>query len=393
MVRLSIALSLVGPIMAQTQLDIEMVPMLQLTGKTGTTNQIQYLTALNPTNVWIPLVNIVLSNSTVRYVDTRATGESQRIYRVETLEDNLDRPLPTGMVLIPEGSFQMGDSIGDSLINGYHFELPVHEVWVSAFLIDKFEVTHSLWNEVYQWATNNGYSFEGHVITNSSALPATAKWDDAVKWCNARSEKEGLIPAYYTNTELTAVYRTGRLGLKMTNELVNWLTGYRLPTEAEWEKAARGGLSGKRFPCGDTISHSQANYYSDSFNPYDISPTRGLHPSFESTANINGMLRDYPIRLGPIGFFEPNGYGLYDMVGNVSEWCWDWYGAYPSEITTDPKGPNVKPGLVMFRIARGGNSAEFSKRCRLAYRGYDTEDPNKARYPYSIGFRCVMSRN
>jgi formylglycine-generating enzyme required for sulfatase activity len=77
-------------------------------------------------------------------------------------------------------------------------------------------------------------------------------WYDCVKWCNARSELEGRIPAYYTDAMQTTVYRTGRWDVD--NSSVNWNAGYRLPTEAEWEKTARGGASGQRFPWGNTIS-------------------------------------------------------------------------------------------------------------------------------------------
>ncbi len=275
---------------------------------------------------------------------------------------------PPNMALIPAGSFTMGNSMDAS--EGYPDELPLHTVYVSAFYMDKYEVTKALWDEVYQWAIAHGYSFGGAQGKANNHPAYGIYWDDAVKWCNARSEKDGQTPAYYTDAGLSARYRTGQMA-----PYVNWRSGYRLPTEAEWEKSARGGASGHRFPWADTgnITHSRANYYSFESIAYDTSPTLGYHPTFN-----DGVLP----YTSPAGYFAPNGYGLYEMAGNVWEWCWDWYGSYSSGPQTDPRGPTSGSR----RVIRGGGWYRDAIFCRAAYRAYDIPSGRD----YNVGFRVVM---
>ena len=286
-----------------------------------------------------------------------------------------DPKVPSDMVLIPAGSFTLGDTLGDDFPPNR--ETPAHTVAVSVYYLDRYKVTKALWDEVYTWAIAHGYTFGGTGWGKATNHPVSrVSWYDAAKWCNARSEKEGRTPAYYTSPAQTTVYRSDKgtcipFMTDLQNDWVKWHCGYRLPTEAEWEYAARGGLSGQRYPWGDTISHSQANYFSTNAYRYDISPTRGYHSNDQSGGEPDAS---------PVGSFAANGYGLYDMAGNVFEWCWDQYGSYSSGSQTDPRGPSS--GSI--RVCRGGFYGGPADFCRVARRnGYATVDTG-------AGFRCVL---
>ncbi len=279
------------------------------------------------------------------------------------------------MALIPAGSFTMGDTFSE----GWDEELPLHTVYVSAFYMDKYEVTKALWDTVKAWATANGYQFDNAGSGKAANHPVhSVNWFDMVKWCNARSQQEGRTPCYYTDASLTQVYKTGQVASN-----VKWnANGYRLPTEAEWEKAARGGVSGRRFPWShtDNITHSLANYYSTTDYGYDTSPTRRNHPTFNDGVS--------PFT-SPVGYFAPNGYGLYDMAGNVWEWCWDWHQSNWYGQTGATQNDTRGPASGDYRVLRGGSWGHYAVLSRCAHRyGYTPTDAYGV-YGNGVGFRCV----
>jgi formylglycine-generating enzyme len=277
-----------------------------------------------------------------------------------------------GMVFVPGGAFIMGDAL-DGLINAS----PAVSVTVSAFGMDTNLVGYGQWLAVYNWAAGMGYGFDNAGAGPAAAAPVqSVNWYDAVKWCNARSQQAGYTPAYYTDAGLTQVYMNGDVDAVYVSATAN---GYRLPTEAQWEKAARGGLARQRFPWGNLITESQANYFGNTGIFYDSGP---------DGYNAVGLMDGTVPYTSPTGSFAPNGFGLSDMAGNVFEWCWDWYGTglngrndYPAN-STDPAGPASGSARVM----RGGSWNYSAGYARCAARSYNSPGGS---FNGNIGFRCV----
>ncbi len=227
------------------------------------------------------------------------------------------------MVMIPEGEFEMGSNDGDD------DEKPIHMVYVNAFYMDKYEVTNALYKKFIDATGHSEPYYWDDSKYNAPNQPVVG-----VNWYDAKAYAE-------------------------------W-AGKRLPTEAQWEKAARGGLAGKRYPWGDEAPDSggvyRANYY---------------------TGNDANDGADGYVYTAPVGSFPPNGYGLYDMAGNVWEWCADWYDGsyYANSPENNPTGPDSGADLVL----RGGSWKAISYYLRAADRLIDGPSDKNC----LIGFRCV----
>ncbi len=233
-------------------------------------------------------------------------------------------------VLIQSGKFVMGDTSDAAEAD----EMPFHEVTLSDFYLSPFEVTQKEWQDVME---NNPAHFKG------DNLPVeNVSWYEAIEFCNKKSQKDGLTPCYQING---------------TDVICNFsANGYRLPTEAEWEFAARGGNKGK-----STI-YSGSN---------DAEQTAWYTQNSKNTTH-------------PVGKKNPNESGLYDMSGNVYEWTWTRYHKYPVEPETNPVGPDKGS----HRMFRGGSWFSVAENLRVSFRNRDEAD-FRSNY---LGFRLCRTK-
>lgn len=256
---------------------------------------------------------------------------------------------PDGFVLLSGGTFTMGSPDTEAWRSEDEAQ---HEVTLSDFYISPYELTQQEYEDVMGTNPSN-FTGENLPVENIS-------WLDAVAYCNARSEQEGLTPAYTIDGTSVSWDRSAN--------------GYRLPTEAEWEYACRAGTT-TPFNTETSISAEEANYWGD--YPYMI------EDNYFNQSNLETQPGVYRQTTVEVNSFSPNAWGLYNMHGNVGEWVWDYYGAYSTEAQTDPTGAETGTR----RVYRGGGWNDFAKNVRSAYRAAMPQGNSN----YNLGFRLVRN--
>jgi len=283
---------------------------------------------------------------------------------IPSVNTNGNEPLPTqvpqkdGMALIPAGEFSMGDhhNVGDN------DEEPVHTVYLDEYYIDVYEVTNAQYAKFLNEHGKNEDA-KGHELLEIDSSYCLIEKVGGVYKSKADYEDHPVIKVSWYGAAAYAQFY-----------------GKRLPTEAEWEKATRGGLVGKKYPWGDNLTHDDANYYGT-----------GGKDKWEKTS--------------PVGSFPANGYGLFDMAGNVWELCADEYdsGYYSKSPGKNPLGPGTPvlfvdddftnvvddnfTNVISWRVVRGASWGGGTRVLRCADRGrYYAADSDVYQ-----GFRCVVS--
>lgn len=275
---------------------------------------------------------------------------------------------PEGFVLIPAGFFKMGSNVDDLEDFNYRFHKPVHEVTITKpFYMGKYEVTQE---EYEKYCSYTGTDSPDSSCGDGDNYPAYyVSWYDALVYCNKRSMAEGLTPCYSIDDSPNPE----DWGDVPTSSNSTWdevecdwnANGYRLPTEAEWEYAARAGDN-----TVDSLTYSGTSN-SNELEKY----------AWYFNINSDGTIPEVGTKL-------PNAFGLYDMSGNVDEWCWNWFTSEYDENTeggSDPTGSSAGSG----RVVRGGHRADFSTGCSVSC--YDYIGPDNRNV--ILGFRVVRLAN
>ncbi len=267
------------------------------------------------------------------FVQGKVAAEQPTIKPNEKPKTKITSEISPDMIFVEGGTFQMGSSYGDE------DEKPIHSVSISGFYIGKYEVTFNEYDEFCTATKRYKPSTQGWGANRRPVINVT--WFDAIDYCNWKSQKEGLTPCYtISESNVTCNFQAN---------------GYRLPTEAEWEYAARGGNESRGYIYAGSNNISDVGWYS-----------------------VNSGSKTHIV-----GEKKENELGIFDMSGNVKEWCWDWWSDnfYSESISKDPKGPS--DGIL--RIIRGGSYSNEENYHRTASR-----NRNDARKRFNLnGFRLV----
>jgi formylglycine-generating enzyme required for sulfatase activity len=304
----------------------------------GTVYSIQYATGLSSTNQWVDQTLLQAQTAGTVWPDPTAPSPGQRFYRAVSVA----APADTNLGFIQPGTFTMGSPTRQAERNSDEVQ---HLVTISrGFWMEKYLVTQGDYLAVV--GSNPSYFTSANGYSDDLTRPVeTVSWFDATNYCALRTQQEragGLIPTNYV---------------------------YRLPTESEWEYACRAGTA-TAFYLGSGLHSGQANF--DGQSEYDA--------SVGTTYNSSGIFLG---QTTAVGRYAANGWGLYDMAGNVFEWCQDWYGTYPLGSLIDPQGAVTGS----FRVIRGGYWYAGAGGCRSADRIYF----NPGDRLNSFGFRVLLA--
>jgi len=317
-------------------------PTLSLTGELGTVYSIQYATSLSTTNLWVDRTLLQARGASNDCTDPSAPSIDQRFYRAVSVAE----PANTNLVFIQPGTFIMGSPTNEAERNTnevQHLVTISRGFWIGKYLVTQGDYLTVVGSNPSFFTPAHGFPYE------STRSVEQVSWIDATNYCELRTQQERtgwLIPTNYV---------------------------YRLPTESEWEYAGRAGTT-TAFYLGSALRSGQANF--DGHYEYDASLGTIYNPS-------GGLLgQTTPVR-SVRGSYAANGWGLYDMIGNVEEWCQDWYGASLDGSVTDPQGPVAGSN----RVVRSGHWDGPARYCRSARRG--SAPPGY--YSSLVGFRVVLA--
>ena len=324
------------------ELAIDPERVLTIRGSPGSFHTLLSASKLEGNQGWQVLTNVTLDATGNLTVQLSPTVEGSRFYK---------RLAPEGLVGIPPGTFVMGSPASE--VERDSDETRHIVILTKGYWMGQREVTQG---EYLSVIGNNPSHFKNGVdaispgtggrVTNDLRHPVEqVSWNDATNYCGKLTQRDraaGLIPADYA---------------------------YRLPTESEWEYGCRGGTT-NAFHFGSASRQGMANF--DTRYEYESSVGIQIKP-------VTGLI----YRTIEGASYAPNAFGLYDMHGNVWEWCSDWYGDYPTGVVTDPAGPASGGG----RVLRGGRWGSFGWRCRAAYRSNSYPDG----WSNGFGFRVVLA--